>query len=165
MPKQRHQIGQTPVEGALQLQALHQQYDDERFPYPGPDGVFGGGHEGPDFHGLPEGSAPGQELIRSGRRVGFTTRTRLVRELLLAGKELRLNRAIKKLAYYEALVIDDPGYVPQTQEEKGGRRVMTWSTRKTPLLNWRLRLRTWSWSQRSGCIPAEPYPLPRSESV
>ncbi len=32
---------------------------------------------------------------------------RLVQDLLLAKKELRLNRAIRKLAYYEALVIDD----------------------------------------------------------
>jgi DNA replication protein DnaC len=56
-------------------------------------------------------SALGQELIRSGRRVAFTICTRLVQELLLAKKELRLNRAIRKLAYYEALVIDDLGCV------------------------------------------------------
>ena len=62
-------------------------------------------------------SALGQELIRSGRRVAFTTCTRLVQELLLAKKELRLNRAIRKLAYYEALVIDDLGYVQQSREE------------------------------------------------
>ena len=62
-------------------------------------------------------SALGQELIRSGRRVAFTTCTRLVQELLLAKKELRLNRAIRKLAYYEGLVIDDLGYVQQSREE------------------------------------------------
>ncbi len=62
-------------------------------------------------------SALGQELIRSGRRVAFTTCTRLVQELLLAKKELRLNRAIRKPAYYEALVIDDLGYVQQSREE------------------------------------------------
>jgi DNA replication protein DnaC len=62
-------------------------------------------------------SALGQELIRSGRRVAFTTCTRLVQELLLAKKELRLNRAIRKLAHYEALVIDDLGYVQQSREE------------------------------------------------
>jgi DNA replication protein DnaC len=56
-------------------------------------------------------SALGQELIRAGRRVAFTTCVRLVQDLLLAKKELRLNRAIRKLAYYEALVIDDLGYV------------------------------------------------------
>jgi len=45
-------------------------------------------------------SALGQELIRAGRRVAFTTCVRLVQDLLLAKKELRLNRAIRKLAYY-----------------------------------------------------------------
>jgi DNA replication protein DnaC len=42
---------------------------------------------------------------------------RLVQDLLLAKKELRLSRAIRKLAYYEALVIDDLGYVQQSREE------------------------------------------------
>jgi DNA replication protein DnaC len=62
-------------------------------------------------------SALGQELIRQGRRVAFTTCVRLVQELLRAKQELRLTRAIKKLAYYEALVIDDIGYVQQNREE------------------------------------------------
>ena len=62
-------------------------------------------------------SALGQELIRNGRRIGFTTCARLVQDLLLAKKELRLSRAIKKLAYYEGLVIDDLGYVQQSREE------------------------------------------------
>jgi len=42
---------------------------------------------------------------------------RLVQDLLRAMKELRLSRAIKKLAYYEALVLDDIGYVQQSREE------------------------------------------------
>lgn len=62
-------------------------------------------------------SALGQELIRRGRRVAFTTCQRLVQDLLRAKKELELNRALKKLAYYEALVIDDIGYVQQSREE------------------------------------------------
>jgi DNA replication protein DnaC len=62
-------------------------------------------------------SALGQELIRRGRRVSFTTCIRLVQDLLRAKKDLRLSRAIKKLAYYEALVIDDLGYVQQSREE------------------------------------------------
>jgi DNA replication protein DnaC len=62
-------------------------------------------------------SALGQELIRRGRRVSFTTCARLVQDLLRAKKDLRLSRAIKKLAYYEALVIDDLGYVQQSREE------------------------------------------------
>ena len=62
-------------------------------------------------------SALGQELIRQGRRVTFTTCQRLVQDLLRAKKELELNRALKKLSYYEALVIDDIGYAQQSREE------------------------------------------------
>jgi DNA replication protein DnaC len=62
-------------------------------------------------------SALGQELIRRGRRVAFTMCAGLVQDLLRAKKDLRLSRAIKKLAYYEALVIDDLGYVQQSREE------------------------------------------------
>lgn len=62
-------------------------------------------------------SALGQELIRQGRRVAFSSCVRLVQDLLRAKKDLRLNRAIHKLAYYEALVIDDIGYVQQSREE------------------------------------------------
>ena len=62
-------------------------------------------------------SALGQELIRQGRRIAFSTCVRLVQDLLRAKKELGLSRAIKKLAYYEALVIDDIGYVQQSREE------------------------------------------------
>ena len=62
-------------------------------------------------------SALGRELIRAGRRAAFTTCTRLAQDLLFAKKELRLSRAIRKLAYYEALVIDDLGYVQQSRDE------------------------------------------------
>jgi DNA replication protein DnaC len=62
-------------------------------------------------------SALGQELIRRGRRVGFTTCSRLVQDLLLAKKELRLSKVIRKLGQFEALVIDDLGYVQQSREE------------------------------------------------
>jgi len=49
--------------------------------------------------------------------MAFSTCVRLVQDLLRAMKELRLSRAIKKLAYYEALVLDDIGYVQQSREE------------------------------------------------
>jgi DNA replication protein DnaC len=62
-------------------------------------------------------SALGQELIRQGRRVAFSSCVKLVQDLLRAKKDLRLSRAIKNLAYYEALVIDDLGYVQQSREE------------------------------------------------
>ena len=62
-------------------------------------------------------SAIGQELIRGGRRVGFTTCVRLVQDLLVAKKELRLSKAIRKLGQYEAIIIDDLGYVQQSRDE------------------------------------------------
>lgn len=62
-------------------------------------------------------SALGQGLIHQGRRVAFTTCARLVQDLLRSKKDLRLSHTIKKLAYYEALVIDDIGYVQQSREE------------------------------------------------
>ena len=62
-------------------------------------------------------AALGQELVRQGRTVAFSTCVLLVQDLPRAKKELRLSRAIKKLAHYEALVIDDIGYVQQSREE------------------------------------------------
>ena len=49
--------------------------------------------------------------------MAFSSCVRLVQDLLRAKKDLRLSRAIHKLAYYEALVIDDIGYVQQSREE------------------------------------------------
>jgi len=40
-----------------------------------------------------------------------------VQDLLKAKNELRLGKAIKSLASYDALVIDDIGYVQQTRDE------------------------------------------------
>ena len=61
--------------------------------------------------------AIGQELARAGRRVYFSSTNLLVQELLLAKRELRLPKAIKKLAGYAALILDDLGYVQQNREE------------------------------------------------
>ncbi len=41
----------------------------------------------------------------------------LVQELLLAKQELSLPRLLKRLSKYEALIIDDIGYVEQSREE------------------------------------------------
>ena len=57
------------------------------------------------------------DLKRLPVKAARQTCVRLVQDLLRAKKELRLSRAIKKLAYYEALVIDDIGYVQQSREE------------------------------------------------
>ena len=58
-----------------------------------------------------------QEQARAGRRVLFTTSGLLVQELLLAKRDLKLKWALKKLASYEVLLIDDLGYVQQNREE------------------------------------------------
>jgi len=58
-----------------------------------------------------------QELVYRGRRVYFRKCDLLVQDLLTAKKQLRLERFLKSLRRYEALVIDDLGYVQQTQEE------------------------------------------------
>jgi DNA replication protein DnaC len=61
--------------------------------------------------------AIGQELVRAGRTVYFRSTNLLVQELLLAKRELTLPRAIKKLSRYQALILDDLGYVQQSREE------------------------------------------------
>ena len=61
--------------------------------------------------------ALGQELIRQGRKVYFTPCSLLVQDLLVAKRDLRLSRAIKRLSKFEAVILDDIGYVQQTREE------------------------------------------------
>jgi DNA replication protein DnaC len=58
-----------------------------------------------------------QELVRAGRRVLFTTTGLLVQDLLVAKRELTLKAMLKRLANWEALVLDDLGYVQQSREE------------------------------------------------
>jgi DNA replication protein DnaC len=61
--------------------------------------------------------ALGDQLARRGRPVCFSTCQMLVQELLRAKRDLRLERLTKKLNKYEALIIDDLGYVQQSREE------------------------------------------------
>jgi len=58
-----------------------------------------------------------QELVRAGRRVLFVTCNLLVQELLAAKRDLTLKTLLKRLARWEALLIDDLGYVQQSREE------------------------------------------------
>lgn len=58
-----------------------------------------------------------QELVRAGRKVVFTTCSLLVQELLIAKRELKLPRLLKRLGSFEVVVIDDLGYVQQSREE------------------------------------------------
>lgn len=61
--------------------------------------------------------AIGHELVYREHRVYYTMCANLVQELLLAKKELRLPRMLKRLSKYEAVVIDDIGYIHQGREE------------------------------------------------
>jgi len=57
------------------------------------------------------------ELARQGRKVYFAGCDLMVQQLLRAKRELELDKMLKKLSRYEALMIDDFGYVKQDREE------------------------------------------------
>lgn len=61
--------------------------------------------------------AIGHELIHSGRRVLFTTCALLVQQLLVAKRDLKLPRVLKRYSKYEAVILDDIGYVQQSRQE------------------------------------------------
>ena len=61
--------------------------------------------------------ALGHELVQKGYGVAFTTCAMLVQKLLSAKVKLRLERELRRLDKYEALIIDDLGYVQQSREE------------------------------------------------
>ena len=61
--------------------------------------------------------AIGQELIHRGHRVYFSPCSLLVQELLAAKRDLKLSRVLKRFSRYEAILIDDIGYVQQSREE------------------------------------------------
>jgi DNA replication protein DnaC len=58
-----------------------------------------------------------QELIHRDKRIFFTQCSMLVQNLLVAKRELELPRVLKKLLKYDAILIDDIGYVQQSREE------------------------------------------------
>lgn len=62
-------------------------------------------------------SAIGHELIARGYRVLFQPAYSLVQMLLLAKKELMLERQLKRLDAFDAVIIDDIGYIQQNREE------------------------------------------------
>ncbi len=62
--------------------------------------------------------AVGRELIlRHGCTVAFTPTFKLVQQLLTAKKDLRLDSLLKKLDRFDAIILDDLGYVQQSREE------------------------------------------------
>ena len=58
-----------------------------------------------------------QELIVKERRVLFRPCNLLVQEMLVAKRDLKLPQYLKRLAKYDAVIIDDIGYVQQNREE------------------------------------------------
>jgi DNA replication protein DnaC len=61
--------------------------------------------------------AIGQELVKLGHPVYFSTCGLLVQDLLRAKRDLALDKALKKLSKHALLIIDDIGYVQQNREE------------------------------------------------
>jgi DNA replication protein DnaC len=58
-----------------------------------------------------------QELVRQGRRIWFSPCSLLVQKLLVAKRDLQLAHLLKKFQRFDALVIDDIGYVQHNREE------------------------------------------------
>jgi len=62
-------------------------------------------------------AALGHELVHQGRSVYFVPSVLLVQKLLRAKIDLALEKELKRLDRFEALIIDDIGYVQQSREE------------------------------------------------
>ncbi len=59
-----------------------------------------------------------QELVSlRGRKIKYSSCAILVQDLLIAKRDLRLSKEIKKLARYDGLILDEMGYVQQSREE------------------------------------------------
>ncbi|MFC1595384.1 IS21-like element helper ATPase IstB [Gemmatimonadota bacterium] len=61
--------------------------------------------------------AIGQELIHNDRKVFFSSCQLMVQDLLIAKRDLQLSNLLKKLSRFDALILDDLGYVQQNREE------------------------------------------------
>ncbi|MEM8713069.1 MAG: IS21-like element helper ATPase IstB, partial [Planctomycetota bacterium] len=61
--------------------------------------------------------AIGHELIQRGYRVLFTPTYQLVQRLLVARRELILERELRRLDRFDAVILDDLGYVQQDRTE------------------------------------------------
>jgi len=61
--------------------------------------------------------AIGHELIRRGHRVLFTPTYALVQRLLAAKRDLRLEKELSTLDTFDAVILDDIGYVQQSRDE------------------------------------------------
>ena len=61
--------------------------------------------------------AIGQELIHNDRKVFFSSCQLMVQDLLIAKRDLKLSKLLKKISRFDALILDDLGYVQQNREE------------------------------------------------
>lgn len=61
--------------------------------------------------------AIGHELIRRGHRVLFTPTYALVQRLLAAKRDLRLEKELDTIDHFDAVILDDIGYVQQNRDE------------------------------------------------
>lgn len=61
--------------------------------------------------------AIGHELVRRGYQVLFVPAFKLVQRLLAAKKELDLEATLRRLDRFDAVILDDLGYVQQSREE------------------------------------------------
>ncbi len=61
--------------------------------------------------------AVGHELIEQGKRVLFICCSQLVQDLLIAKRDLAMSKVLKKLSRYDAVIIDDIGYVQHSRQE------------------------------------------------
>jgi len=62
-------------------------------------------------------AAVAEQLVLRGHPVLFATCSLLVQELPIAKRDLKLDRVLKRLAGFAAVVIDNLGYVQQSREE------------------------------------------------
>ncbi|HJL14300.1 MAG TPA: IS21-like element helper ATPase IstB [Sandaracinaceae bacterium LLY-WYZ-13_1] len=62
-------------------------------------------------------SAIGRELVLRGRSVLFTATRTIVEKLLVARRELELDRMLRRLDGFDVVVLDDIGYVQQDRDE------------------------------------------------
>lgn len=62
-------------------------------------------------------AAIGYEIVRRGRPVHFTSTAMLVQRLLRAKRDLTLERELDRLDHFDAVILDDIGYVQQERDE------------------------------------------------
>jgi len=61
--------------------------------------------------------AVGHELIQRGYKVLFTPAYQLLQRLLIAKRELELETALRRLDTFDAVILDDIGYIQQSRDE------------------------------------------------